>query len=99
MDKVPEAGWKATIDGSKPGADFFLTRTPAEYNPLAYFKHPGATSSLREHLAHELSEWVKCFSASDKQILRDVASSFRSYRKQTMSKFWDEIAIVGTAEK
>ncbi|KAF9211241.1 hypothetical protein BGZ59_008362 [Podila verticillata] len=92
MDRTPEAGWKAAIDGSKPGADFFLTRTPAEYNPLSYFKHRGATSSLRERLTHELSQWIKYFSASDKQIHRDIANSLRSYRKQTMSNFWNEIA-------
>ncbi|KAK3842539.1 MAG: hypothetical protein J3R72DRAFT_127754 [Linnemannia gamsii] len=92
MDSAPEAGWKAAIDSNKRGADFFLTRTPAEYNPLSYFKHRGATSSLRERLTHELSQWVKFFSASDTQIHRDIANSFNSYRKQTMSKFWNDIA-------
>lgn len=91
MDMAPKAAWKAAIDGSKPGADFFLTRTPAEYNPLSYFKHRGATSSLREQLSHELSEWVKYFSASDKQIHHDIANSLRSYRKQTVSDFWNDI--------
>ncbi|KAG0260528.1 hypothetical protein BG011_001849, partial [Mortierella polycephala] len=90
MDRDSKAKWKADIDGSKPGADLFLTRTSAKYNLEAYFKHRGATSSRREDLTYELSEWVKLFSASDKQILRDVANSFRSQWK-TMSKFWDEI--------
>lgn len=83
---------ESAIDSSKPSADFFLTRRPAEYNPLSYFKHRGATSSLRERLTHELSQWVKYFSASDKQVHRDIANSLRSYRKQTLSKFWDDIA-------
>ncbi|KAF9084455.1 hypothetical protein BGX29_002544 [Mortierella sp. GBA35] len=82
---APKAAWKAAIDGSKPGANFFLTRIPAEYNPLSYFKHRGATSSLREQLSHELSEWVKYFSALDKQIHHDIANFLRSY-------------IVGTAK-
>ncbi|KAG0257272.1 hypothetical protein BGZ95_005292 [Linnemannia exigua] len=90
MDRNSKAKWKADIDGSKPGADFFLTRTPAEYNLEAYFKYRGATSSRREDLTYELSEWVKFFSASGKQILRDVARSFRCQWK-SMSKFWDEI--------
>lgn len=92
MDTAPRSGWKAAIDGTKPGADFFLSRTPAGYNPLSYFKHRGATSSLREQLMHELSQWVKYFSASDKQIHRDIANSLRSYRKQTITDFWNDIA-------
>lgn len=92
MDTAPKAGWKAAIDGNKLGADFFLTRKPSEYNPLSYFKHRRATSSLREQLTHELSEWVKYFSASDKQIHRDIANSLRSYRKQAISDFWNDIA-------
>ncbi|KAF9547622.1 hypothetical protein BGW38_009626 [Lunasporangiospora selenospora] len=90
MNRDSKAKWKADIDDSKPGADFFLARTPAEYNLVAYFKHRGATSSSQEDITYELSEWIKFFSASDKQILRDVASSFRSQWK-SMSKFWDEI--------
>ncbi|KAG0373685.1 hypothetical protein BGX24_011389 [Mortierella sp. AD032] len=90
MDRNSRSKWKADIDSSKPGADFFLTRTPAEYNLEAYFKHRGATFSRQEDLTYELSEWVKFFSASGKQILRDVAKSFRSQWK-SMSKFWDEI--------
>ncbi|KAF9961534.1 hypothetical protein BGZ72_003372 [Mortierella alpina] len=37
-----------------------------------------------------MSEWVRTFSASDKQILRDVASSLRS-QWRSLSEFWDEI--------
>lgn len=90
MDRNSKAKWKADIDGSKLGADFFLTRTPAEYNLEAYFEYRGATSSHREDVTYELSEWVKFLSASGKQILRDVARSSRSQWK-SMSKFWDEV--------
>lgn len=64
---------------------------PQEYNLEAYLNHRGATSSLREDLTYEVSEWVKFFSASDKQVLRDVANSFKLQWK-TISDFWDEIA-------
>lgn len=91
VDRGSKADWKADIDSKKPGADFFLGRTPLEYNLEAYLNYRGATSSLREDLMYELSEWVKFFSASDKQVLRDVANSFRSQWKK-ISGFWDKIA-------
>ncbi|KAG0220677.1 hypothetical protein BGX31_010712 [Mortierella sp. GBA43] len=91
VDRGSKTAWKADIDSEKPGADFFLGRKLHEYNLVAYLNHRGATSSLREDLTYEVSQWVKLFSASDKQVLRDVAISFRSQCK-TISGFWDEIA-------
>ncbi|KAF9932917.1 hypothetical protein BGZ65_004275, partial [Modicella reniformis] len=90
MDRASKVGWKEFIESSKAGADFFITKTPAEYNPEAYFKHRGATSSLQDLLTRELSEWIQFFSTSDKQIHHDIANSLKSYRKQ--SNFWDQLA-------
>ncbi|KAF9583222.1 hypothetical protein BGW38_009996 [Lunasporangiospora selenospora] len=90
-NNTPGTHWKADIDSNKPGANYFLTRTPVEYDPLSYFRHHGATSSLRCRLTQELSQWTEFFAASDKQVCRDIASFFRTYQKQTLSKFWDDV--------
>ncbi|KAF9167217.1 hypothetical protein DFQ26_005330 [Actinomortierella ambigua] len=92
MNSTPGEEWKIEIDDSKPGADFFLNTTTAGIDALSYFRHRGATSSLRRRLMQELSYWIEFFAASDKQVLHDIANSLNSCRKQTLAEFWNDLA-------
>ncbi|KAF9906969.1 hypothetical protein EC991_011444 [Linnemannia zychae] len=76
-----------------------MTRPHTEFDPLSYFKHRRATSTDQARLTRELSDWIKHFSASDHQILRDISAHLKSYNKQAISDFWNATALCEAQER
>ncbi|KAG0285907.1 hypothetical protein BGZ97_007636, partial [Linnemannia gamsii] len=87
MGGTPRTRWKAVIDGTKPGAKFFLSKTPAEYNPPSYFKscRKQSTSDFWDHIAKQESQ-----QRQDEQLMEKRK---RDIRRQNV----DQLRIDGDA--
>ncbi|KAF9345638.1 hypothetical protein BGX26_002913 [Mortierella sp. AD094] len=83
--------WKAAINKDRPGANYFLSTEPGRFDPLDYFKSRGATSDKREALSYEWASWLNQFSTSDVKCLRDISVHLKSYKKLTLTRFWEDL--------